>query len=240
MAVTATIREGQAPALILALEAGDEVIAEPGAMMFVSGDVSLELEMPGGLKGGLKRAVIAGESLYFTRYRAEGPSAIGLTGPYPGSIRQHELDGEIICERRAYLAHHGEVAVESALAKKLGMGIAGGGEGFILQRLRGKGTVWLHGGGDFVDFDLIEGQHLLVDTGCMVMLEPTVTYDVRMETGLRKGLLGGEGFFALSMTGPGHVTLQTLPFSRTAERTAEAASGGRGEIGGVIGNIFGG
>jgi uncharacterized protein (TIGR00266 family) len=235
VAVSATVREGQAPALVLTLEPGDEVIAEPGAMMFVSGDVALELEMPGGLKGGLKRAVIAGESLYFTRYRAEGPSAVGLTG-----IRQHELDGEIICERRSYLAHLGDVAVESALAKRLGMGIAGGGEGFILQRLRGKGTVWLHGGGDFVDFDLVDGQHLLVDTGCLVMMEPTVAYDVRMEGGLRKGLLGGEGFFALSMTGPGHVTLQTLPFSRTAERTAEAASGGRGEMGGLIGNIFGG
>ena len=240
MAVSAKIREGQAPALILALEPGDEVIAEPGAMMFVSGDVSKELEMPGGVKGGLKRAVIAGESLCFTRYRAEGPSAVGLTGPYPGSIRQHELDGEIICERRAYLAHVGDVAIESALAKKLGMGLAGGGEGFILQRLRGKGTVWLHGGGDFLDFDLVEGQQLLVDTGCMVMMEPTISYDVHMETGLRKGLLGGEGFFTLRMTGPGHVTLQTLPFTRTAERTAEAASGGKGEMGGLIGNIFGG
>ena len=235
----AKIREGHAPALIVSLAPGEELRAEPGAMMFTSGDVAMELEMPGGLMGGLKRAAIAGESLFFTRYTARGPAAVGLTGPFPGSIRQHELDGEIICERRSYLAHSGDVTLETAFAKKLGMGFFGGGEGFVLQKLRGKGTVWLHGGGDFVDFDLADGQVLVVDTGCMVMMEPTVRYDVRMQGNLKKSLLGGEGLFLVYMTGPGHVTLQTLPFSRTAERILEAAGGGRGEKGGVIGNIFG-
>jgi uncharacterized protein (AIM24 family) len=126
-------------------------------MMFVSGDVSLELELTGGLKSGLKRAVLAGESLAFTRYRAKGAAAVGLAGRYPGSIRKHELDGEIICDRRAYLAHTGEVSVESAFAKKLGIGWLGEGEGFVLERLTGKGAVWLHGGGDSVDFDLVRG-----------------------------------------------------------------------------------
>ena len=123
------------------------------------------------------------------------------------------------------------------------MGIHGGGEGFFLQRLKGKGTVWLHGGGDFVDFDLAPGQRLLVDTGCMVMIEPTVNYEVKMQGGLKKGLFGGEGFFLVQMTGPGHVTLQTLPFSRTARRILQASSGGRDEsvgVGGLLGGILGG
>src|SRR5437764_13536159 len=120
----------------------------------------------------------------------------------------------------------------------MGMGIMGGGEGLFLQRLRGKATVWLHGGNDFVDFDLAPGQTLVVDTGCMVMVEPSVKYEVKMQSGLKQTLGSGEGLFLVHMTGPGHVTLQTLPFSRTARRVLEAAEGGRDESG--VGGIFGG
>ena len=236
----AKIREGQAPAVVIALEAGEKLTSEAGAMMFISGDVTMDVEMPGGLTGGLKRALLAGESMFLARYTARGAGAVGICGPFPGSIRQHELDGEIICEKHAYLAHHGEVAIESAFAKKLGMGIAGGGEGFFLQRLRGKGTVWLHGGGDFLDFDLADGQTLVVDTGCMVMIEPTVKYEVNLQGGVAKSLFGGEGLFLVHMTGPGHVTLQTLPFSRTARRVLAASGGGRDEsgVGGLLGSIL--
>jgi uncharacterized protein (AIM24 family) len=120
------------------------------------------------------------------------------------------------------------------------MGFRGGGEGFFLQRLKGKGTVWLHGGGDFLDFDLAAGQRLTIDTGCMVMIEPTVAYEVKMQGGVAKSLFGGEGLFLVHMTGPGHVTLQTLPFSRTARRVLAAAGGGGDETGGgVLGSILG-
>jgi uncharacterized protein (TIGR00266 family) len=235
------VREGHAPAVVVSLQAGERLTSEAGAMMFVSGDIAMDVEMPGGLVGGLKRKLLAGESLFLTRYLANGAGAVGISGPFPGSIRQHELDGEIICEKHAYLGHHGDVEIESALAQRLGMGVRGGGEGFFLQRLKGKGTVWLHGGGDFLDFDLAAGQRLIVDTGCMVMVEPTVRYEVKMQSGLAKGLFGGEGFFLVHMTGPGHVTLQTLPFSRTARRIVEAAGGGRDEtgVGGILGNILG-
>jgi uncharacterized protein (AIM24 family) len=121
------------------------------------------------------------------------------------------------------------------------MGVGGGGEGFFLQRLKGKGTVWLHGGGDFLDFDLAVGQRLIVDTGCMVMVEPTVRYEVKLQGGVAKSLFGGEGLFLVHMTGPGHVILQTLPFSRTARRVLQAAGGGRDEsgVGGILGGILG-
>jgi uncharacterized protein (TIGR00266 family) len=237
----ASVREGQAPAVVVALQPGERLTSEAGAMMFVSGDIAMDVEMPGGLMGGLKRKVLAGESLFLTRYVANGAGAVGITGPFPGSVRQHELDGEIICEKHAYLGHFGEVEIESALAQRLGMGIRGGGEGFFLQRLKGKGTVWLHGGGDFVDFDLAAGQRLIIDTGCMVMIEPTVTYEVKLQGGVAKSMFGGEGLFLVYMTGPGHVTLQTLPFSRTARRVLAAAGGGRDEtgVGGILGNILG-
>jgi len=234
----ATIREGQAPAVVVALQQGERLTSEAGAMMFVSGDVAMEVEMPGGLAGGLKRKLLAGESMFLTHYVANSSGAVGITGPFPGSVRQHELDGEIICERHAYLAHFGEVAIESAFAQRLGMGFHGGGEGFVLQRLRGKGTVWLHGGGDFIDFDLAPGQRLIVDTGCMVMIEPTVSYDVKLQGGIAKSLFGGEGLFLVHMTGPGNVTLQTLPFSRTARRVLAAAGSGQGESGGLLGKIL--
>jgi uncharacterized protein (TIGR00266 family) len=238
--VDATVRDGQAPAVVVALQPGERLTSEAGAMMFVSGDISIDVEMPGGLAGGLKRKLLAGESLFLTRYQANAAGAVGITGPFPGSVRQHELDGEIICEKHAYLGHYGEVEIESALAQKLGMGVGGGGEGFFLQRLRGKGTVWLHGGGDFLDFDLVAGQRLIVDTGCMVMVEPTVRYEVKLQGGVAKSLFGGEGLFLVHMTGPGHVTLQTLPFSRTARRVLAAAGGGRGEAGGggILGSIL--
>ncbi len=235
------MREGQAPAVVVSLQPGERLTSEAGAMMFVSGDIAMEVEMPGGLVGGLKRKLLAGESLFLTRYQARGAGAVGITGPFPGSIRQHELDGEIICEKHAYLGHHGDVEIESAFAQRLGMGFRGGGEGFFLQRLRGRGTVWLHGGGDFVDFDLSAGQRLIVDTGCMVMIEPTVRYEVKLQGGVAKSLFGGEGLFLVHITGPGHVTLQTLPFSRTARRVLEAAGGGRDEtgVGGILGGILG-
>ena len=235
----AKIREGQAPAVVVSLAPGEKLASEAGAMMFISGDVAMDVEMPGGIGGALKRKLLSGESLFLATYTARGGGAVGLCGPFPGSIRQHELDGEIICERHAYLAHVGDVAIEPALAQRLGMGLAGGGEGFVLQRLEGKGTVLLHGGGDFVDFDLAPGQHLVVDTGCMVMIEPTVRYEVKLQSGLKRSLFSGEGVFLVHMTGPGHVTLQTLPLSRTAERVMEAAGGGQGERGGLLGQLLG-
>ncbi len=235
----ATIREGQAPVVIVSLEPGETLRSEAGAMMFVSGDVTMDVEMPGGLAGGLKRKLLAGESLFMATYTARGAGAVGICGPFPGSIRQVELDGDLICEKHAYLGHVGDVTIESITARSLGAGFTGGGEGFFLQKLTGKGTVWIHGGGDFVDFDLAAGQTLQVDTGCMVCVEPSVRYETKLQGGVTKSLFGGEGLFLVHFTGPGKVTLQTLPFSRTARRVLQAAGGrGQDEKGGLLGSLM--
>src|SRR5256714_15656402 len=123
----APVREGQAPAVVVALQPGERLTSEAGAMMFISGDISMDVEMPGGLVGGLKRKLLAGESLFLTRYVANGAGAVGITGPFPGSIRQHELDGGIICEKHAYPGPYGEVGVERAVAARPGIGIPRGG-----------------------------------------------------------------------------------------------------------------
>ncbi len=234
----ATIREGQAPAVVISLAAGETLKSESGAMMFVSGDVTMDVEMPGGLAGGLKRKLLAGESLFLTTYTARGAGAVGITGPFPGSIRQVELDGELICEKHAYLGHVGDVEIEAVTARSIGAGFTGGGEGFFLQRLKGKGTLWIHGGGDFIDFDLADGQTMQVDTGCMVAVEPTVKYEVKLQGGVAKSLFGGEGLFLVHFTGPGKVTLQTLPFSRTARRVLAAAGRGQDEKGGLLSTLM--
>ena len=224
----ATIREGHAPAVVVSLEPGETLKTEAGAMMFVSGDIISGVEIPGGMTGGLKRKMFAGESIFLATYMARSAGVVGVCGPFPGSIRQVELDGELICEKHAYLGHVGDVVIEHVTAKSLGAGFTGGNEGFFLQRLKGTGTVWIHGGGDFLDFDLAEGQTLQVDTGCMVAVEPTVRYEVKLQGGFTKSLFGGEGLFLVHFTGPGKVTLQTLPFSRTARRIVSAA-GGKGQ-----------
>src|SRR2546430_3102891 len=112
----AKVREGHAPAVVVSLQPGEKLVSEAGAMMFMSGDVAMDVEMPGGLVGGMKRALLAGESLFLAKYTARGAGVVGLCGPFPGSVRQHELDGEIICEKHAYLAHFGQVEISSAFA----------------------------------------------------------------------------------------------------------------------------
>jgi uncharacterized protein (TIGR00266 family) len=234
----ATIREGQAPAVVVSLVPGEKLVSEAGAMVFVSGDIASDVELTGGVGGALKRKLLSGESLMLATYTARGEGAVGLSGPFPGSIRQVELDGELICEKHAYLGHVGDVALEPVTARSLGAGFTGGGEGFFLQRLRGKGTVWIHGGGDFLDFELADGQTIEVDSGCMVCVEPSVRYEVKLRGGVAKSLFGGEGLFAVYFTGPGTVTVQTLPFTRTARRVLAAAGRGQDEKGGLLGSLI--
>ena len=230
-------------ALQLTLKQGEEVFAEAGAMLYMGTGVELQAKMEGGVKKGLKRKFLAGESMFMSVFRsnvAEGKMA--LANPIAGKIFPLELRGNtVLAERNAFLCGIGNIDLSIAFTKRFGAGMFGG-EGFILQKLTGQGLVFLHAGGNVLEFDLKPGEQMRVDTGCIVSMADTVHYDIQYVGGFKNALFGGEGLFFAALTGPGHVVLQTLPFSRFANRITPAAGGSRGEsrgIGGLGGNILG-
>jgi uncharacterized protein (AIM24 family) len=176
----------------------------------------------------------------FRSSAAEGKLA--LANPIAGKIFPLELRGNtVLAERNAFLCGTGNIDLSIAFTKRFGAGLFGG-EGFILQKLSGQGLVFLHAGGNMLEFNLAAGEQLRVDTGCIVSLADTISYDIQFVGGFRNALFGGEGLFFAVLTGPGHVTLQTLPFSRFANRIGAAMGSGRGEsrgVGGLGGNIIG-
>jgi len=230
-------------ALVVKLDAGENMFAEAGSMMYMKGAVDMDAEMTGGLMGGIKRVFI-GESLFFTTYKATGEAEVAFASPYPGKIKEIEIDGNsLLCQRDAFLVAQEGVEVEIALSKRLGAGFFGG-EGFILQELKGKGTTFIHAGGNFVEMDLKKGEELRVDTGCLVAFDSSVAYDIKFVGGIKKSIFGGEGLFYALLNGPGKVYLQTLPFSRLADKVLDAAGGNTGEkrgirTGDIIGDMFG-
>jgi uncharacterized protein (TIGR00266 family) len=233
-------------AVVVPLKPGEEIQAEPGAMLYMAGDVEMDSSMKGGLWGGLKRMVV-GESLFMTRFRSRGEGQVAFAAPYPGKLKQLDLDPgrSWLCQRDSFLCATQGVQIDVAFTKRFGAGLFGG-EGFILQRLSGDGTVFIHGGGNFVEFELHPGQTLNVDTGCIVAFEDTVQYDIRFVGGFKNAMFGGEGLFLAVLQSPGKTILQTPPFSRLAGRnvgTTREGSGGVAGVGGTLrdlGNIFGG
>ncbi len=235
------------------LDPGETVIAEAGGMMYMTsgiqmqtvfGDPSAENKgFMGKLMGAGKR-LLTGESLFMTTFTAGGGGreTVAFAAPYPGKIIPMHLDqlgGELICQKDSFLCAAKGVQVGIAFQKKIGVGLFGG-EGFIMQRLTGDGIAMVHAGGTIMERVLGPGETLRLDTGCIVALDPRVTYDIQMAGGIKNSLFGGEGLFLANVTGPGKVWLQSLPFSRLAGRVlANAGSmGGKGE-GGVLGNLGG-
>ena len=233
-------------AVVVPLGPGQEMQAEPGALLYMAGDVEMDSTMRGGFWGGIKR-LVAGESLFMTRFRAQQQGQVAFAAPHPGKIRQMELvPGEVwLCQRDSFLCATQGIEVGIAFTKRFGAGLFGG-EGFILERISGDGTVFIHGGGNFLEFDLLPGQTLRVDTGCIVSFQETVHYDIQFVGGFKNALFGGEGLFLATLTGPGKVILQTLPFSRLAGRILGSTNEGTGGLAGVkgtlrdLGNVLGG
>jgi len=230
-------------ALQIELHQNEELYAEAGAMLYMGPGIDLRAKMQGGLMKGLMRKFLAGESLFMSVFRCDAPRAnMALANPIAGKIFPIELRGNtILAERNAYLCAIGNVDLSVAFTKKFGAGLFGG-EGFILQKISGQGLVFLHAGGNMVEFDLAPGEHLRVDTGCIVSMADTVTYDIQFVGGFKNALFGGEGLFFATLTGPGHVVLQTLPFSRLANRIAAAIPHHQEEskgIAGIGGDILG-
>jgi len=235
-------------AVVLTLGAGDEVRAEAGAMTFMTDGIEMDARMQGGILGGLKRKLLAGESFFLTFFRCNQPSAtVAFAGPYPGKIIRMRLDDSaVLCQRDSFLCASGEIDINVEFTKRLGAGFFGG-EGFILQRLQGTGEAFIHSGGTIILKELKAGEKLRVDTGCLVAFDPTITYDIQFVGGIKTAVFGGEGLFFASITGPGRVWIQTLPFSRLADRIMAARRGDREDVKrdfggtlGAIGDLIGG
>ena len=231
-------------AVVMTLGQGDEVRAEAGAMTYMTAGIDMDARLQGGLLGGLTRKFLAGESLFLTWFRCTAPAGkVGFSAPYPGKIIRMPLQASaMLCQRGSFLCAAGEINITVEFTKKLGAGFFGG-EGFILERFEGSGELFVHSGGTLVSFELKQGETLKVDTGCLVAFDPSVDYDIEMVGGgIKTALFGGEGLFLASMTGPGRVWVQTLPFSRLADRVMSAFHGSkeevrRSDLGGALGTI---
>jgi uncharacterized protein (TIGR00266 family) len=238
------------------LDPGESVVAEAGALMYMTAGVQMETifgdgsgQQAKGLMGALLGAgkrILTGESLFMTVFTAQGGSRerVAFAAPYPGRILAmdlRQLGGELVCQKDSFLCAAKGVSIGIAFQKKIGVGLFGG-EGFIMQRLQGDGLAFVHAGGMLTETELAPGQTLRVDTGCLVALQPSVSYDVQLVGGVKTALFGGEGLFFATLTGPGHVWLQSLPLSRMADRIAKAIPSigrGRKEEGSVL-DVIGG
>lgn len=232
------------------LDPGEGVRAEAGAMMYMEDGIRMQTDTGGGIFKGLKR-MVTGESFFITNFVHEGhaPGHVAFGAPYPGKvvpIDLREFDGAFLCQKDSFLCAAAGIEIEVAFTKRIGAGFFGG-EGFILQRLEGDGLAFVHAGGMLVEKRLGAGETLRVDTGCIVGFSTAVDYDIQFVGGFKNALFGGEGVFLAKLQGPGRVYLQSLPFSRLADRIIQASKVGirqsRGEkkgAAGIGGEILGG
>ncbi len=208
------------------LRPGQEIYAEAGKMIYKSANVDWATRMTGQsftdkIVGAFKRKLM-GESLFFTYFSTQsGNGEVGFAGHYPGKIQVFELaPGQtIMVQRDGFLFAQSSVKLDIAMVRRLGAGLLGG-EGFILQKLTGPGIVFVHAGGDHVDFTLAPGEMMQVQTGHLVAFEPSVNYDVQMVGSIRTAIFGGEGLFLTTLTGPGRVILQSMTLERLRHELA--------------------
>ena len=240
--------------VVVTLDPGEAVMAEAGAMMYMQDGIEMDTSLdPSGQSAGLfgkllgaGKRVLTGESFFITLFgnTSKAKRDVAFAAPVPGKIFVCDVaqwGGELIAQKDGFLCAARGVNLDIAFTKKFGVGFFGG-EGFILQRFRGDGLVFLHACGALVEMELKAGERLRVDTGCLVALQPSVDYDIQMVPGIKTALFGGEGLFFVQLTGPGRVVLQTLPFSRLANRVLASAprtGGGRREEGSVLGGLGG-
>lgn len=231
-------------AVIITLDPDEMVQAEAGAMMYMTDGVSMNTGTGGGLLKGVKR-ILTGESFFITTFQhsGAGQGKVAFAAPYPGRIIPLDLakTGTMLCQRDAYLCSAYGIDISIAFTKRLGAGFFGG-EGFILQKLQGGGLAFVHAGGSIIEKKLAGGETLKVDTGCLVAFQESVDYDIQFVGGIKTAFFGGEGLFFARLQGPGTVYLQTLPFSRLADRVYAAIGGSTGEVkrGGSASGILGG
>jgi uncharacterized protein (TIGR00266 family) len=217
-------------AVEITLDPQETVVAEAGAMNWMEDDISFEAKMGDGSQASqgffgklveAGRRALSGESVFMTHFTNQGsvPRKVAFAAPYPGKIVAAdlaELGGSLICQRQAFLCAAKGTQISVTFTKRLSAGFFGG-EGFILQELRGDGLAFLHAGGAVVRKTL-QNETLRIDTGCIAAFSGDIDYSVERAGGLKSMFFGGEGLFLATLRGTGTVYLQTLPFSRLADR----------------------
>jgi uncharacterized protein (TIGR00266 family) len=236
------------------LDPQETVVAEAGGFMMMEDDIQMETIFGDGSSSGgsglmgklfsAGKRMLTGESLFMTAFtnQGHGKKRVSFAAPYPGKIIPmdlSELGGKIICQKDAFLAAAKGVSVGIEFQRKIGTGFFGG-EGFIMQKLEGDGLTFVHAGGTILKKDLLPGQTLRVDTGCLVAMTSNVSYDIEFVKGIKTALFGGEGLFFATLRGPGSVWIQSLPFSRLASRVFAAAPqrGGAKDEGSIARGLF--
>lgn len=240
------------------LDPGETVIAEAGAMNYMDDNISFEAKMGdgsdtnSGIFGKLMSAgkrVLTGESIFMTHFtnNGHGKKCVAFAAPYPGKIipvDMSKMNGQLLCQKDAFLCAAYGTNIGIAFTQKLGAGFFGG-EGFILQSLKGDGMAFIHAGGTIIKKQL-NNETIRVDTGCIAAFTPGIDYNIERAGGLKSMFFGGEGLFLATLSGTGTVLLQSLPFSRMADRilqhapSAGGARKGEGSVLGVIGDIIDG
>ena len=226
-----TIQGDNLQVLRLRLEPGQEVYSEAGKMVYKTPSVRWETRMAGTTLGekiiGAIRRKIGGESLFLTYFHADRPGEVGFAGSYPGKIQAIALEAgqAVYAQRDAFLVAQPTVQFGIAFVKRLGAGFFGG-EGFVLEKLTGPGVIFIHAGGDFVQFDLQPGEALQVEPGCLVAFDETVDYDIEYVGGIKTALFGGEGLFLATMRGPGRVIVQSMTLEKMRREFAPTKQGG--------------
>ena len=209
------IKGGAFPVVVCELTDGERMITEKGSMVWMT--PNMEMETTGGGIGKMFSKAFSGESMFQNIYTAHGAGMITFGSSFPGKILQLQIapGREMIVQKNAFLASEAGVELSIHFNKKLGAGFFGG-EGFIMQRLSGSGMAFIEIDGELVEYDLAPGQKMVIDTGNVAGFEPTVDIQIQQVPGLKNKLLGGEGLFNTTLTGPGKIWLQTMPISNVA------------------------
>ena len=207
---------GSLPVAILQLEAGETVISESGGRTWMRGPITTDTTSYGGVRKAIGR-LFTGESLFMSRYVANGPAEIAFASSFPGRIIVRELapGQSIICQKSAFLCGMGPLELSVHFKKRLGTGFFGG-EGFIMQRVTGPGIVFLEVDGYSPEYDLAPGERLICDTGVLAAMDETCSMDIEVVRGAKNMFLGGEGIFNTVVTGPGKVYLQSMTVEKLA------------------------
>ena len=240
------------------LAPGETVYSQTNTMAWMNDQIVMDTHTGGGLFAGLKRA-FGGGSFFITDFTANGAGHVAFAPRFPGTIVPALLQPgqSLICRKETFLVGEKSIALEIAWQRRIGSGFFGG-DGFILQKVTGPGVVWLDLSGELVERDLAAGERLLVHAGHVGCFEPSVSFDIQMVKGFKNILFGGEGLYLASLTGPGHIWLQSMPIMNLAEEVARylphaggdtganstaggvAAGAALGVAGGLLGSLFGG